>query len=49
MLVAGAGSLLIASYLGTEFYDPTVWQIVYIIMAGLMLIGVITTFFFSRT
>ncbi len=45
MLVAGAGSLLIASYLGTEFYNPTVWQTVYIVMAGLMLVGVITTFF----
>ncbi len=43
MLVAGAGSLLIASYLGTEFYNPVVWQIVYVSMAGLMLIGVLTT------
>jgi len=42
MIVAGAGSLWIASYLGTEVYDQNVWQTVYQIMALLMFIGVIT-------
>ena len=45
MIVAGAGSLWIASYLGTEIYDQKVWQTVYQIMALLMLIGVITIFY----
>ena len=35
--------LMEGSYLGTEFYNPVVWQIVYVSMAGLMLIGVLTT------
>ena len=43
MLVAGAGSLFLAAYLGAENYDVTVWQIVYLSMAFLMLIGVLTT------
>ena len=45
MLVAGAGSLWLASYLGAEIYDVRVWQIVYNTMAALMLIGVITVIF----
>jgi PAT family beta-lactamase induction signal transducer AmpG len=45
MIVAGAGSLWIASYLGTEIYDQKVWQTVYQIMALLMLTGVITIFY----
>ena len=43
MLVGGAGSLWLASYLGTEIYDKTVWQIVYLFMAVLMSVGIITT------
>ena len=43
MLVAGAGSLFLAAYLGTENYDVKVWQTVYLAMAFLMLIGVLTT------
>jgi MFS transporter, PAT family, beta-lactamase induction signal transducer AmpG len=43
MLVAGAGSLFLAAYLGTENYDVSVWQTVYLAMAFLMLIGVLTT------
>ena len=43
MLVAGAGSLFLAAYLGTENYDVKVWQTVYLSMAFLMLIGVLTT------
>jgi len=37
MIVAGAGSLWIASFLGTEIYNQKVWQQVYQIMALLML------------
>ena len=44
MLVSGAGSLWLASYLGTNIYKPEVWQIVYIFMASLMFIGILTTF-----
>ena len=45
MLVAGAGSLLLASYLGVEVYNVEVWKIVYLTMASLMLIGIFTTLF----
>jgi PAT family beta-lactamase induction signal transducer AmpG len=48
MIVAGAGSLWIASFLGTEIYDQKVWQQVYQIMAILMLFGVITVFYSSE-
>ncbi len=43
MLVAGAGSLYLASYFGLEFYDTNVWKKVYLIMASLMLVGILTT------
>ncbi|HIP38165.1 MAG TPA: MFS transporter [Desulfocapsa sulfexigens] len=45
MLVAGAGSLYIASWFGTtrELYDVSAWRMTYFIMAGVMLVGVITT------
>ena len=43
MLVSGAGSLWLASYLGTNVYKPEVWQIVYIFMASLMFVGILTT------
>lgn len=45
MLVAGAGSLFLASYLGTsvENYNYISWQYTYFTMAAFMLIGVVTT------
>jgi len=43
MLVAGAGSLLLASYLGVDIYNSNVWKTVYLTMASLMVIGVLTT------
>ena len=43
MLVAGAGSLYLASFFGVNEYNVIVWQKVYLIMACLMLIGVFTT------
>ncbi|MGL1933049.1 MAG: MFS transporter [Desulfotalea sp.] len=47
MLVAGAGSLFLASYLGTtaEVYNFTSWQYTYFAMAAFMLIGIGATFF----
>ncbi len=45
MLVAGAGSLYLASYFGSENYNAEVWKKVYMIMASLMAIGVLTTIF----
>ncbi|NBV39882.1 MAG: MFS transporter, partial [Proteobacteria bacterium] len=48
MIVAGAGSLWIASFLGTEIYSQKVWQQVYQIMALLMLIGVLAVFYSSE-
>jgi len=45
MLVGGAGSLWLAAFLGNEIYDKNVWRVVYITMAFLMLIGILTTFF----
>ncbi len=45
MLVAGAGSLYLASWLGTsrEVYDYQAWRLTYLAMAGFMSIGVLTT------
>ena len=45
MLVAGAGSLVLASYLGTtsENYSYSAWQYTYFAMAMVMIVGVITT------
>jgi|TARA_B100000959_G_scaffold108013_1_gene113766 PAT family beta-lactamase induction signal transducer AmpG len=45
MIISGAGSLLIASYFGSEMnsYDYEAWQITYFIMSFFMLIGVATT------
>ena len=48
MIIAGAGSLWIASFLGTEIYNQKVWQQVYQIMALLMLFGVLTVFYSSE-
>ena len=45
MLVAGAGALYLASYLGSErgHYLYTAWCWTYVAMAAVMLVGVITT------
>ena len=43
MLIAGAGSLYLASFFGVEVYDVNVWKKVYLIMASLMLVGIFTT------
>ena len=43
MLIAGAGSLWLASFFGTEIYDQNVWKKVYLIMSMFMLIGVFAT------
>lgn len=45
MLVSGAGSLFIASALGSELdtYNYTAWKITYCCMAATMLIGITTT------
>ncbi len=45
MIVAGAGALYLAAWLGTtkEAYVYASWQMTYVAMAGAMLVGVITT------
>ena len=43
MLIGGAGSLWLASYLGSEIYNKNVWKTVYLIMALFMVVGIITT------
>ncbi len=45
MLVAGAGSLFLAGYLGTtsQVYNYTAWQLTYLGMAAVMVCGVVTT------
>ena len=43
MLVAGAGSLWLASFFGSEVYDQTVWKKVYLIMSIFMSIGIFAT------
>ena len=43
MLVAGAGSLWLAAFFGTEIYDQNVWKKVYLIMAIFMIIGMVAT------
>ena len=45
MLVAGAGSLWLAAFFGTETYDQDVWKKVYLIMSIFMLIGICATIF----
>ena len=44
MIVAGAGSILIASYFGVEndVYNPLSWQIAYVIMGVIQVVGLIT-------
>jgi PAT family beta-lactamase induction signal transducer AmpG len=50
MLVAGAGALYLASYFGSEkeSYSYVAWQSTYVIMSGVMLVGVITTLLISE-
>lgn len=50
MLVAGAGGLFIASYLGSTkaLYSYDAWSSTYMIMAAVMLIGVVTTLIISE-
>ena len=50
MLIAGAGALYLASYLGStgDHYDYSAWQSTYLIMAAMMLIGVLTTLCISE-
>tara|TARA_R110001606_G_scaffold395213_2_gene567131 strand:- start:27579 stop:29141 length:1563 start_codon:yes stop_codon:yes gene_type:complete len=45
MIIAGAGALYLASYWGstTNNYNYHAWQLTYLAMAGVMLVGVITT------
>ncbi|NCA70719.1 MAG: MFS transporter [Sphingobacteriia bacterium] len=45
MVVAGAGALYLAAWLGSDLgdYDYQAWRITYLIMASSMLIGVVTT------
>jgi len=45
MLIAGAGSLYLASYLGVEIYNVDVWKTVYLTMASLMMVGILTTIY----
>ena len=49
MLTAGAGSLWLAAFFGTETYNQEVWKKVYLIMSILMLIGVFTTIYSKET
>ncbi|MCK5888527.1 MAG: MFS transporter [Methylococcales bacterium] len=50
MLLAGAGALFLASYFGSTMsgYSYSAWQWTYLIMSGLMLTGMITTFIISE-
>jgi PAT family beta-lactamase induction signal transducer AmpG len=50
MLIAGAGSLMLASYFGSSMgeYDYLAWQTTYLIMAAMMSFGVITTLVVSE-
>jgi len=45
MIVAGAGALTLASYWGSTMasYSYHAWQMTYLVMAGVMLIGIATT------
>ncbi|ELI6420861.1 MFS transporter [Aeromonas veronii] len=46
MIMAGAGALALAAWFGSNSgYDYRGWQITYLVMAGLMSLGVITTLF----
>jgi PAT family beta-lactamase induction signal transducer AmpG len=48
MIVAGAGALFLAAYLGTSKgnYIYEAWKYTYLTMAAVMLVGIITTLWF---
>lgn len=50
MLVAGAGALYLAAYLGssTDQYSYIAWRSTYLVMATIMLLGLITTLLISE-
>ncbi len=50
MLVAGAGSLYLASWFGTGrgAYEYSAWRMTYLVMAAIMLTGVVTTILISE-
>ena len=49
MMVAGAGGLYLADFFGSEkLYIYSAWQSAYLIMAGVMLVGVATTLLISE-
>ncbi len=50
MIVATAGALTIAAWVdpNSEVYDLTSWQTAYLVMAGLMAVGIITTLMSSE-
>jgi len=50
MLIAGAGALFLASYLGSTMghYSYSAWKLSYLIMALMMLIGITTTLIISE-
>lgn len=50
MVVAGAGSLFLASLLGTtrEIYQYESWQVTYLVVAATMFVGVVTTLIISE-
>ena len=50
MLTSGAGALLLASYFGSsiDHYNYIAWQSTYFSMAGLMLVGIMTTLVISE-
>lgn len=50
MILAGAGALFLASYLGSEMgnYNYAAWKDTYLVMASLMSIGIVTTLIISE-
>lgn len=50
MIASGAGALYLATYFGTsiENYQYNAWQMTYVAMAVLMLVGVVTTFLIAE-
>jgi len=49
MVVAGAGALELAGFLDVvDGYDYASWRITYLTMAGVMLVGIVTTLFISE-
>lgn len=50
MVVAGAGALYLADFLGSskDIYNYQAWQLTYLVMASLMLVGLMTTLIISE-